>query len=64
MTMVLPLSMEEVLRLDQGVGDGHWLSSLCTYVTDKCPMPRGTLINLPFIAHHGYRYGSFQNEAG
>lgn len=43
------------------VGIGSQTYLLCAYMDDKCPMPRGTLINLSCIAHHSYQHGYFPN---
>lgn len=41
------------------IGSQNFL--LCAYMDDKCPMPRGTLINLSSIAHNSYQHGYFPN---
>lgn len=41
------------------VGIGSQTYLLCAYMDDKCPMPRGTLVNLSCIAHQSYQHGYF-----
>ena len=41
------------------VVNGSQAFLLCAYMADKCPMPRGTLINLSSVAHHSNYHAYF-----
>lgn len=62
--------MRSVLQSSTGRGTETWTRMvvvvngsqaflLCAYMDDKCPMPRGTLINLSSVIHHSNHHGYF-----